>query len=60
MIPVRGCKGMRVAVLGLGKSGLSASLALRAGRAAVVAWADSPVARAAADAQDMPLRDLSK
>ncbi len=60
MIPVRGCKGFRVAVLGLGKTGLSAALALQAGGAHVVAWDDSPVARAAADAQDMPLRDLSK
>ena len=60
MIPVRGCKGFRVAVLGLGKTGLSAALALQAGGAHVVSWDDSPVARAAADVQDMPLRDLSK
>ena len=47
-------------MLGLGKSGLAAALALQAGGADVGAWDDSPVARAAADAQDMPLRDLSK
>ena len=33
MIPVRGYKGSKVAVLGLGRSGLSAALALRAGGA---------------------------
>ncbi|MEL7253524.1 MAG: UDP-N-acetylmuramoyl-L-alanine--D-glutamate ligase [Pseudomonadota bacterium] len=60
MIPVRGSEGARVAVLGLGRSGLSAAKALRAGGAEVLCWDDSPLARAAAEAEELPLRDLSK
>ncbi|MEL7281707.1 MAG: UDP-N-acetylmuramoyl-L-alanine--D-glutamate ligase [Pseudomonadota bacterium] len=60
MIPVRGCQGMRVAVLGLGRSGLSAARSLKAGGAEPLCWDDNPVARAAAEAEDLPLRDLRK
>lgn len=50
MIPVRGLKGAKVAVLGLGRSGLSAAKALRAGGAHPVCWDDNPEARAIAEA----------
>ncbi|KMK67897.1 UDP-N-acetylmuramoyl-L-alanine--D-glutamate ligase [Puniceibacterium sp. IMCC21224] len=60
MIPVQGFEGKYVAVLGLGRSGLSAARALQAGGAIPVCWDDSPVARAAADAEDLAIRDLAK
>jgi UDP-N-acetylmuramoylalanine--D-glutamate ligase len=60
MIPVRGYAGHRVAVLGLGRSGRPAIAALRAGGAEVTAWDDSPAARAAAEADGVPLADLTK
>ena len=50
MIPVRGYAGHRVAVLGLGRSGLPTVAALRAGGAEVVAWDDDEPARARAEA----------
>ncbi|MEM6609891.1 MAG: UDP-N-acetylmuramoyl-L-alanine--D-glutamate ligase [Pseudomonadota bacterium] len=58
MIPVTHFAGARVAVLGLGKSGLSAARALRAGGAEVIAWDDGALARAAADAEDIALVDF--
>ncbi|WP_306116705.1 MULTISPECIES: UDP-N-acetylmuramoyl-L-alanine--D-glutamate ligase [unclassified Roseovarius] len=60
MIPVRGFEGKSVAVLGLGRSGLSAARALRAGGAHVLAWDDNPDTRAAAEDEGFALRDLSK
>lgn len=53
MIPVRGVKGQRVAVLGLGRSGLSAARALCAGGAVPLCWDDNPQARAAAAAEGL-------
>lgn len=50
MIPVQGFKGARVAVLGLGRSGLTAAEALRAGGAVPVTWDDNPAAREKAEA----------
>jgi UDP-N-acetylmuramoylalanine--D-glutamate ligase len=47
--------GKRYAVVGLGKNGLPAALALQAMGAEVVAWDDNPVSRAAA--QGLDLRD---
>lgn len=44
MIPVRGYDGHRVAVLGLGRSGLAAARALRAGGADVICWDDGDCA----------------
>ena len=38
MIPVRGFEGKRVAVFGLGRTGLTAARALQAGGAEVVLW----------------------
>jgi UDP-N-acetylmuramoylalanine--D-glutamate ligase len=60
MIPVRGYEGRRVAVLGLGRSGLSAARALVAGGAEAVVWDDSPDARARAEAEGLALLDLTR
>ncbi len=60
MIPVRGYKGHKVAVLGLGRTGLSVLTALQAGGAEVVAWDDTEAARVEAAAQGFEIADLSK
>ena len=59
MIPVRGYTGARVGVLGLGRSGLAAARALRAGGAEPVCWDDLGAARAAAEAEGFVCADLS-
>jgi len=51
--------GLPVAVLGLGKSGLSAARALRESGAEVWAWDDNADRRAAAAAEGVPLVDLT-
>ncbi len=60
MIPVRGYEGARVAVLGLGRSGLSAARALRAGAAEVIAWDDNAEARDQAAAEGFAITDLTR
>ena len=60
MIPVRGVDGARVAVLGLGRSGLSAARALRAGGAEAICWDDNPEARARAEAEGFACRELTR
>ena len=60
MIPVIGYKDARVAVLGLGRSGLSAARALRAGGADVLCWDDNPDARAVAEAEGFTCADLTR
>ncbi len=60
MIPVQGVTGARIGVLGLGRSGLSAARALRAGGADVRVWDDSPEARARAEGEGFTAADLSK
>ncbi len=60
MVPVRGYKGARVAVLGLGRSGLATARALRAGGAETLLWDDDAGAREAAGAEGGTLHDLSK
>lgn len=60
MIPVRGMDGARVGILGLGRSGLSAAAALRAGGAEPLCWDDSPEGRAKAEAAGHEVRDLSE
>ncbi len=57
MIPVRGYEGATVAVLGLGRSGLTAARSLRAGGATVLAWDDGARGRDAAVAEGFELRD---
>ena len=58
MIEVSEFKGKQVAVLGLGRSGLSAAKALAAGGANLCAWDDNPVRRDAADADGVAIADL--
>jgi len=60
MIPVRGYKGHKVGVLGLGRSGLSAARALVAGGAEVLCWDDGARARESAEAEGLSLVDLSR
>ncbi|AWB47852.1 UDP-N-acetylmuramoyl-L-alanine--D-glutamate ligase [Gemmobacter aquarius] len=60
MIPVRGYAGAKVAVLGLGRSGLATARALVAGGAEALLWDDSPEARAAAEAEGFVLTDLGR
>ncbi len=60
MIPVAGHAGERVAVLGLGRSGLATARALRAGGAEPVLWDDSPEARARAGAEGFACTDLAR
>lgn len=60
MIPVRGFAGAKVAVLGLGRSGLSAARALRAGGAEPICWDDNPAARAAAEAEGFACADPTR
>jgi UDP-N-acetylmuramoylalanine--D-glutamate ligase len=59
MIPVTRFDGQTVAVLGLGRSGLSAARALRAGGADVVVWDDTEAARGAAEAEGFSVRPMS-
>ncbi len=60
MIPVLGFQGLKVAVLGLGRSGLSAARALREGGAEPLVWDDNASARDAAEAEGLTVTDLSK
>ncbi|MFO7771367.1 MAG: UDP-N-acetylmuramoyl-L-alanine--D-glutamate ligase [Roseovarius gahaiensis] len=59
MIEVQGVAGQRIAVLGLGRSGLSAARALRAGGAQVLAWDDNSAARDVALSEGFEVQDLS-
>ena len=60
MIVTQGFAGKTVAVLGLGRSGLSAALSLRAGGAHAICWDDNADARAKADAEGLDIVDLRK
>lgn len=59
MIPVRGFEGRTVAVFGLARTGLTAARALILGGAKVAVWDERPEGRAAAEAEGLPLVDLS-
>jgi len=59
MIPVQGLKGARVAVLGLGRSGLAAARALAAGGAVPICWDDNPVARDVAEGEGFECIELA-
>jgi len=59
MIPVRGYQGRRVAVFGLGRTGLTAARALAAGGARPVLWDDNAASREAAAAEGFTVEDLS-
>jgi UDP-N-acetylmuramoylalanine--D-glutamate ligase len=58
MIPVRGFEGKRIAVFGLGRTGLTAARALKAGGAEPVLWDEKPAARQAAAAEGFAIADL--
>ncbi len=60
MIPVRGYEGRKVAVLGLGRSGLATARALRAGGAEALCWDDSAEVREAAEGQGIAIHDLTR
>ena len=58
MIPVESCRGQRIALFGLGGSGLVTAAALMAGGATVVAYDDTPAARDRGVAAGLDVRDL--
>lgn len=60
MIPVTGYEGQKVAVLGLGRSGLATARALVAGGAVPLLWDDALDARARAEAEGFVLTDLTR
>lgn len=60
MIPITEYAGKDVAVYGLGRTGLAAARALKAGKARVHAWDDNEETRARAEAAGIPLSDLNK
>ncbi|HEX6865848.1 MAG TPA: UDP-N-acetylmuramoyl-L-alanine--D-glutamate ligase, partial [Caulobacteraceae bacterium] len=59
MIPVRGFEGRKVAVFGLGRTGLTAARALEAGGAETVLWDEKEAGRAAARAEGFRVEDLA-
>jgi UDP-N-acetylmuramoylalanine--D-glutamate ligase len=59
MIPVGGFKGLKVALFGLGGSGVSAAHALIAGGAEVAAWDDGAAARVKGRETGLPIVDLA-
>jgi UDP-N-acetylmuramoylalanine--D-glutamate ligase len=60
MIPITEYAGRDVAVYGLGRTGISAARALKAGGARVHAWDDSEDARTRAEAAGIVLSDINK
>ena len=60
MIPVRGFEGAKVAVFGLGRTGLTAARALQAGGAIPVLWDENPESRAAAAGEGFQLENLAE
>jgi UDP-N-acetylmuramoylalanine--D-glutamate ligase len=60
VIPVRAFAKRKVAVFGLGRSGLPSARALQAGGAEPVLWDDNPKAREAAAAEGFAVEDLAE
>ena len=60
MAPVHGAPGRKVAVLGLGRSGLATARALVAGGAVPGLWGDSAEVRAKAGAEGFAVTDLTR
>ncbi len=60
MIPITEYAGRDVAVFGLGRTGLSAAKALKAGGARVHAWDDNEDTRKKAEAAGLTLSDINK
>ena len=59
MIPVPGFEGRRVAVFGLGRSGITAARALQAGGAIPILWDDGVSGRMQAEAEGFQVQDLT-
>ena len=59
MIPVPGFEGRRVAVFGLGRSGITAARALQAGGAIPILWDDGVSGRMQAEAEGFTVEDLT-
>ena len=59
MIPVPGFEGRRVAVFGLGRSGITAARALQAGGALPILWDDGVSGRMQAEAEGFVVEDLT-
>ena len=59
MIPVPGFEGRRVAVFGLGRSGITAARALKAGGAVPILWDDGVSGRLQAQAEGFQVEDLT-
>ncbi len=59
MIPVPGFEGRRIAVFGLGRSGITAARALHAGGAIPILWDDSVSSRMQAEAEGFAVEDLT-
>ncbi len=59
MIPVPGYEGRRVAVFGLGRSGITAARALKAGGATPILWDDGVSGRLQAQAEGFVVEDLA-
>ena len=57
MIPVPGFEGRRVAVFGLGRSGITAARALHAGGAIPILWDDGVSGRMQAEAEGFTVED---
>ncbi len=60
MIKAGTFKGKHIAVFGLGRTGISAALSLKAGGAKVYAWDDNAKTVEAAKEQGVPISDLNK
>ncbi len=60
MIAVPGFEGRRVAVFGLGRSGITAARALHAGGAIPILWDDSVSGRMQAEAEGFAVEDLGR
>ena len=60
MIPVPGFEGRRVAVFGLGRSGITAARALQAGGAIPILWDDGVSGRMQAEAEGFVVEDLTR
>lgn len=60
MIPVPGFEGRRIAVFGLGRSGITAARALHAGGAIPILWDDGVSGRMQAEAEGFAVEDLSR
>lgn len=59
MIPVPGFEGRRVAVFGLGRSGITAARALQAGGGVPILWDDGEAGRAQAKGEGFTVEDLA-